>query len=188
MAELPEGLEEEFEALDCTYGDELHLPPLDALPLQLSFDVVPRTGDDSSSVFVQVVLQITVTNEYPNSSPTCALTGAKGLSDGRVQQLLSALELEAQHMAGGCKGLLSRACYSSALCRKDEHGACVCSHLVLCNFSICTELRCATNGRCVKLSSSPHLRLHQPSDNLVSSCNTDAQALVRRRIRAGPLV
>ncbi|XP_068651064.1 uncharacterized protein [Aristolochia californica] len=87
----------EVEAVEAVYGHDCrviqHFPPL------LHVHIRPRTAEDSSKQFVEAILEIQVTSQYPDVPPQVKLLESKGLDEKRQANLLMSIRCKAQELS-----------------------------------------------------------------------------------------
>lgn len=87
----------EIEALQATYGDELHL---EAPLQQISTLVLPQQAqEDGQQHYVQCQLLFTLPADYPSSAPSIQLRDVRGFVN-RQEQLQQQLDADAVELAG----------------------------------------------------------------------------------------
>lgn len=89
----------EIEAALAVYGGDCHVTS--HFPPHLHVHIKPRTADDSSQQFVQIILAIRADDEYPKEPPLVDIIEAKGLDDKRQEHLVTSLRDKAQELASG---------------------------------------------------------------------------------------
>ena len=101
MAELPEELGIEVEALEHLYGLDAFTISSRGVFTTLSMALLPRQLDGDHEAYVAAKLVLRIENSsYPTSPATAILEDAKGLTDTACTQLQASLQAEAVNLAG----------------------------------------------------------------------------------------
>lgn len=103
---MADDVELELEAVQAVYGSDCLL--LQHFPPHLLVSLKPRTADDFAQQFVEAVLVIKVSTQYPNEPPKLELKETKGLDEEKISVLLSDLEALAKELA--CNPMLVALC------------------------------------------------------------------------------
>lgn len=85
MAAQEEDVAAEVEAVQAVYGDDCVV--LDSYPPHLHLHIKPRTADVASQQFVEAVIAIRASSQYPEEPPHIYLIDSKGLDEQRQKQL-----------------------------------------------------------------------------------------------------
>ncbi|XP_050235989.1 uncharacterized protein LOC126686020 [Mercurialis annua] len=96
MAEEEEVLME-MEAVQAVYGDNCIV--VNQFPPHFHLDIKPRTADISSQQFVEAIIEIRASSQYPNELPEISIIESKGLDDGRQNQLLDSIQQKARELS-----------------------------------------------------------------------------------------
>ncbi|KAK7277160.1 hypothetical protein RIF29_18311 [Crotalaria pallida] len=94
----------EVEAVEAVYGADCHL--IRPFPPHFHLSLKPRTADVSSQQFVEAVLEIRTSPQYPNELPCVDLVDCKGLDEQRRKHLLQHIQSKA-HELSPCLMLVS---------------------------------------------------------------------------------
>lgn len=87
----------EVEAVQAVYGDDCRVI-LD-YPPHLNVRIRPRTADDSSQQFVEVILGIKSCAQYPGEPPHIYVVDTKGLDENRQTCLIASIQNKAQELS-----------------------------------------------------------------------------------------
>lgn len=63
-------------------------------PYMVETVVHPSTGDDTDLQYVCVTLEVTLTPEYPDTSPSVKLRSPRGLDDSIVESIMKQIHLK----------------------------------------------------------------------------------------------
>ncbi|QCE04876.1 E3 ubiquitin-protein ligase [Vigna unguiculata] len=91
--EEEEELVAEVEAVEAVYGTDCTV--LSSFPPHFHLFLKPRTADVSSQQFVEAVLEIRATLQYPKEPPSIELVDCKGLDEQRQKHLLNYIQSKA---------------------------------------------------------------------------------------------
>ncbi|KAK1274216.1 hypothetical protein QJS04_geneDACA012515 [Acorus gramineus] len=94
----------EVEAVESVYGDDCRV--VCRFPPHLHVLIRPRTADDSSQQFVEVVLGIQLGDKYPSEPPCLNIVEFKGLDVKRQTHLIHSLQDKAQDLSS-CQMLVA---------------------------------------------------------------------------------
>jgi E3 ubiquitin-protein ligase RNF25 len=101
MAQLPEELSIEVEALGHLYGDEAFSISSEGTLTTLTIPLLPRQLDGEHEAYVTSVLKVQIDNQtYPTTAAMITLEETKGLTDAACIQLQAALQAEADNLVG----------------------------------------------------------------------------------------
>ncbi|ESW06460.1 hypothetical protein PHAVU_010G049700 [Phaseolus vulgaris] len=95
--EEEEELVAEVEAVEAVYGTDCVL--LSSFPPHFHLFLKPRTADVSSQQFVEAVLEIRATSQYPKEPPSIELVDCKGLDEQRQKHLLNYIQSKAREIS-----------------------------------------------------------------------------------------
>ncbi|OAY78457.1 E3 ubiquitin-protein ligase RNF25 [Ananas comosus] len=87
----------EVEAAMAVYGDDCRV--IREFPPHIAIRIRPRTADDSSQQFVEAVLAIKSSREYPNEAPHVYAIETKGLDENRKTYLITSVQQKAQELS-----------------------------------------------------------------------------------------
>lgn len=87
----------EVEAVRAVYGDDCEI--IREFPPHLRVHITPRTADDSSQQFVEVVLGILCGAQYPQKPPHLHIVDSKGLDENREKHLMTGIENKSQELS-----------------------------------------------------------------------------------------
>ncbi|CAI8606693.1 unnamed protein product [Vicia faba] len=90
---------EEVEAMKSVYESDCTI--LHSFPPHFRLSLKPRTADVSSHQFVEIVLEVHATPQYPKEPPCVALVDCKGLDQYRQKHLLNHIENKANELSPG---------------------------------------------------------------------------------------
>ncbi|XP_034046830.1 E3 ubiquitin-protein ligase RNF25 [Thalassophryne amazonica] len=90
----------ELEVLQSIYLDELLVSRREDGGWEVSLVLHPSTGEDSVSQFVRLTLTLSLSQQYPSSSPMISIHNPRGLSDDKLSSVQHCLQLEAQLSLG----------------------------------------------------------------------------------------
>ncbi|KAL5985325.1 hypothetical protein ACLOJK_027306 [Asimina triloba] len=94
----------EVEAVQAVYGDDCLV--VSEFPPHLNVRIVPRTADDSSQQFVEAVLGIRASGQYPQEPPQIDIVDSKGVDEERQEHLISCVRTKADELAS-CQMLVA---------------------------------------------------------------------------------
>ncbi|PON58808.1 Cdk-activating kinase assembly factor [Parasponia andersonii] len=97
MATEEEEVAAEVEALQAVYGDDCLV--LDSYPPHLHLHIMPRTADVTSEQFVEAVIAIRASSQYPKEPPQIELIDSKGLDDERKKLLMTCIRDKAVELS-----------------------------------------------------------------------------------------
>ncbi|CAL0324335.1 unnamed protein product [Lupinus luteus] len=89
----------EVEAMEAVYGIDFHL--LRSFPPLFHLSLFPRTADDSSQQFVEAIIEIRATPQYPREPPCVDIVDCKGMDEKRRKHLLHHIQTKAQELCPG---------------------------------------------------------------------------------------
>ncbi|CAJ1948065.1 unnamed protein product [Sphenostylis stenocarpa] len=95
--EEEEELVAEVEAVEAVYGTDCVL--LSSFPPHFHLSLKPRTADVSSQQFVEAVLEIRATSQYPKEPPSIEIVDCKGLDEQRQKHLLNYIQSKAYELS-----------------------------------------------------------------------------------------
>ncbi|RZC20141.1 E3 ubiquitin-protein ligase RNF25 isoform A [Glycine soja] len=87
----------EVEAVEAVYGTDCVL--LRSFPPHFHISLKPRTADVSSQQFVEAVLEIQASSQYPKEPPSVDLVDCKGLDEQRKKYLLNCIQSKAYELS-----------------------------------------------------------------------------------------
>lgn len=87
----------EVEAVESVYGTDCVI--LHSFPPHFHISLKPRTADVSSQQFVEAVLEIRASPQYPKEPPSVALVDCKGLDEQRQKHLLNYIQSKAHELS-----------------------------------------------------------------------------------------
>ncbi|XP_061374296.1 uncharacterized protein LOC133316552 [Gastrolobium bilobum] len=87
----------EVEAVEAVYGTDCSL--LRSFPPHFHISLKPRTADVTSEQFVEVILEIQASPQYPKEPPCVALVDCKGLDEQRKKHLLNHIQSKADELS-----------------------------------------------------------------------------------------
>ncbi|TKY68920.1 E3 ubiquitin-protein ligase RNF25 [Spatholobus suberectus] len=87
----------EVEAVEAVYGTDCVL--LRSFPPHFHISLKPRTADVSSQQFVEAVLEIRASPQYPKEPPSVDLVDCKGLDEQRQKHLLNYIQNKAYELS-----------------------------------------------------------------------------------------
>ncbi|WOK98919.1 hypothetical protein Cni_G07631 [Canna indica] len=87
----------EVEAVQAVYGGDCRV--IQDFPPHLAVHIRPRTADDSSQQFVEVILGINSCDQYPSIPPHVYIVEAKGLDENRQTQLITGVKNKASELS-----------------------------------------------------------------------------------------
>jgi hypothetical protein len=96
---MAEEVEEEVEAVQAIYEGDCMI--LQKFPPHLSVALKPHTADDPSRQFVEAVLVIKASDQYPGVIPDLELRDTKGLDDKRHAKFLCDLHAKLRQFPPG---------------------------------------------------------------------------------------
>ncbi|KAK6920385.1 RWD domain [Dillenia turbinata] len=96
MAEKEE-IVAEVEALEAVYGDDCVV--VETFPPHIHLHIKPRTADDSSLQFVEVLLRVRAGPKYPKEPPQIVIIDSKGLDEQRQKHLISSIQERASELS-----------------------------------------------------------------------------------------
>ncbi|XP_073123811.1 uncharacterized protein [Henckelia pumila] len=79
----------EVEAVQAVYGDDCRI--IKTYPPELHVHLKPRTADVSSQQFVEAIIGIQASPQYPEDAPDISVVYCKGLDEQRQKHLISSL-------------------------------------------------------------------------------------------------
>ncbi|KAF3445589.1 hypothetical protein FNV43_RR10765 [Rhamnella rubrinervis] len=97
MAAKEEEVVAEVEAVQAVYGDNCLV--LDSYPPHLHLHIKPRTADVTSQQFVEAVIGLKASSQYPKERPQIDLIDSKGLDEQRQKLLLSLIQDKASELS-----------------------------------------------------------------------------------------
>ncbi|RLM59061.1 E3 ubiquitin-protein ligase RNF25 isoform X2 [Panicum miliaceum] len=97
QTEAEEEVRLELEAVAAVYGDDVRV--LRDLPPHLVVHVRPRTADDSSQQFVELLLGVKASSQYPKEPPHICAVESKGLDENRQSYLISSIQNKAKELS-----------------------------------------------------------------------------------------
>ncbi|KAF7826348.1 E3 ubiquitin-protein ligase RNF25 [Senna tora] len=80
----------EVEAVEAVYGSDCVV--LDSFPPHLHVSLKPRTADVSSEQFVEAIIKIQASPQYPKEPPYIHLVDSKGLDEHRQKVLMNCIQ------------------------------------------------------------------------------------------------
>lgn len=89
----------ELEALIFTYGEEA-LTVSQQDPLSIAISIAPHTGEVETEQFVNATLLVATTPEYPGEAPALKLQNPQGMSDKRIDTVMTCLQAETKGLLG----------------------------------------------------------------------------------------
>ncbi|XP_057454376.1 uncharacterized protein LOC130745941 [Lotus japonicus] len=89
----------EVEAMEAVYGTDCLL--LHSFPPHFHLSLKPRTADVSSEQFVEVILDVRASPQYPKEPPCVDLVDCKGLDEQRQKHLLNYIQSKACELSPG---------------------------------------------------------------------------------------
>ncbi|KAJ1439534.1 Ubiquitin-conjugating enzyme/RWD-like [Sesbania bispinosa] len=95
----------EVEAVKAVYGTDCVL--LHSFPPHFHISLKPRTADVSSEQFVEVILEVRASPEYPKEPPCVDLVDCKGLDEQRQKHLLNYIRSKAYELSLPCLMLVA---------------------------------------------------------------------------------
>ncbi|KAI5401501.1 Polyadenylate-binding protein rbp47b [Lathyrus oleraceus] len=90
---------EEVEAMKSVYENDCTI--LNSIPPHFHLSLKPRTADVSSHQFVEIVLEVHATPQYPKEPPSVAIVDCKGLDQHRQKHLLNHIQTKANELSPG---------------------------------------------------------------------------------------
>ncbi|CAL9201568.1 unnamed protein product [Musa hybrid cultivar] len=87
----------EVEAVQAVYGADCIV--IRDFPPHVSVHIRPRTAEDSSQQFVEVILGIKASNQYPSTPPRVYIVEAKGLDESRQTYLITIIQSKALELS-----------------------------------------------------------------------------------------
>ncbi|XP_058104288.1 uncharacterized protein LOC131248190 [Magnolia sinica] len=87
----------EVEAVQAVYGNDCHV--IKQFPPHINVHTRPRTADDSSQQFVEAVLEIRASSQYPQEPPQVEIVESEGLDEKRQAHLITSIRDKAQELA-----------------------------------------------------------------------------------------
>ncbi|ERN00251.1 E3 ubiquitin-protein ligase RNF25 isoform X1 [Amborella trichopoda] len=90
-------LRAEIEAVQSVYGPDCLM--VQELPTCITVHIRPRTADDLSQQFVEAILCIRVSGQYPYEPPTIDVIDSKGLDENRRAHLIATVQEQANELA-----------------------------------------------------------------------------------------
>ncbi|WJX91607.1 RING-type E3 ubiquitin transferase [Trifolium repens] len=131
--EEEEEVAEEVEAMKAVYETDCLI--LRSIPPHFHLSLKPRTADVSYDQFVEIVLEVRATPQYPKEPPFVALVDSKGLDQQRQKHLLNHIESKANELSPGLMLV--------ALCEEAAEKLSAMNHpdgdCLLCLFPLVTE-------------------------------------------------
>ncbi|KAJ1693845.1 hypothetical protein LUZ63_010543 [Rhynchospora breviuscula] len=88
----------EVDAVQAVYGDDFCV--IDDFPPHLTVHIVPRTAEDSSQQFVEAIIGIRTSAQYPKEPAQVYLIESKGLDVSRQKYLINQMRQKAIELAG----------------------------------------------------------------------------------------
>lgn len=85
---------DEIEALEAILLDDVTIHCDGGRPYMVETVVHPSTGDDTDLQYVCVTLEVTLTPEYPDTSPSVKLRSPRGLDDSIVESIMKQIHLK----------------------------------------------------------------------------------------------
>ncbi|KAI5423310.1 hypothetical protein KIW84_046337 [Lathyrus oleraceus] len=92
-------ISEEVEAMKSVYENDCTI--LNSIPPHFHLSLKPRTADVSSHQFVEIVLEVHATPQYPKEPPSVAIVDCKGLDQHRQKHLLNHIQTKANELSPG---------------------------------------------------------------------------------------
>ncbi|XP_050884387.1 uncharacterized protein LOC127087540 [Lathyrus oleraceus] len=90
---------EEVEAMKSVYENDCTI--LNSIPPHFHLSLKPRTAYVSSHQFVEIVLEVHATPQYPKEPPSVAIVDCKGLDQHRQKHLLNHIQTKANELSPG---------------------------------------------------------------------------------------
>ncbi|KAI5391224.1 hypothetical protein KIW84_076171 [Lathyrus oleraceus] len=90
---------EEVEAMKSVYENDCTI--LNSIPPHFHLSLKPRIADVSSHQFVEIVLEVHATPQYPKEPPSVAIVDCKGLDQHRQKHLLNHIQTKANELSPG---------------------------------------------------------------------------------------
>uniref|UniRef100_A0A804I1Z6 E3 ubiquitin-protein ligase RNF25 n=1 Tax=Musa acuminata subsp. malaccensis TaxID=214687 RepID=A0A804I1Z6_MUSAM len=87
----------EVEAVQAVYGADCIV--IRDFPPHVSVHIRPRTAEDSSQQFVEVILGIKASKQYPSTPPRVYIVEAKGLDESRQTYLITIIQSKALELS-----------------------------------------------------------------------------------------
>ncbi|KAJ8465356.1 hypothetical protein OPV22_027908 [Ensete ventricosum] len=87
----------EVEAVQAVYGADCIV--IRDFPPHVTVHIRPRTAEDSSQQFVEVILGIKASNQYPSTPPRVYIVEAKGLDESRQTYLITTIQSKALELS-----------------------------------------------------------------------------------------
>lgn len=78
---------DEIEALEAILLDDVIIHRRNSIPTMIETVVHPSTGDDTDQQYVCVTLEVSLTPNYPDTSPTVKLRNPRGLDDSVLDRI-----------------------------------------------------------------------------------------------------